>query len=98
MKQQALIQWISRIVGGRTQAPSTDYKLPHYSAPAKFQGWQSETWSLNVRVISGFHDYNDLYRTEIWFLADNAPVEVLRPGAQFALYEGTKVVAVGQCI
>jgi hypothetical protein len=94
-KQQALIQWIDSTVGGRVAIPEDTSKI---CMPAKFQGWQSEAWSLYVEHVAGFHDHLDMYRVMIWFLADNAPVEVLRPGTQFALYEGTKIVAVGRCI
>ena len=69
-----------------------------YCVPAKFQGWQSEAWSLKVNLVSSFDKANGLYRAEIEFLADNAPAEVLKPRAQFALYEGTRIVAVGMCI
>lgn len=69
-----------------------------YCVPAKFQGWGSEAWSLWVEHTAGFQDHTDVYRVMIWFLADNAPIEVLRAGMQFALYEGTRIVAVGRCI
>lgn len=95
-KQQALIQWMDAVVGGRKKVPLDD--TGRYCVPAQFQGWQSEIWSLNVELVSGFHDRFDVYRAQIWFLADNAPVEVLRPGVQFRLYEGTRIVAVGSCI
>lgn len=93
MRTQALIQWIDHTVGGRMAIP-----LATYSAPAKFQGWQAEAWSLNIDIMSSFDLGAQLFRAEIWFLADNAPVEVLKPGMQFAMYEGNKIVLIGKCI
>lgn len=94
--QPVLLQWIDSTVGGRKMA--VPFSAHPYCVPSKFQGWQSEMWSLCVMLFSSFDQRAGLYRGEVWFLADNAPVEVLKTGAQFALYEGTRIVAVGMCI
>jgi hypothetical protein len=85
---QALIQWMNL----RLTTP-----VERYSAPAEFEGHEGELWSLNVKMGKPFDLDMRVYYADVWFLADTAPHDWLKPNARFVLYEGTKIVAVGRC-
>lgn len=85
----ALIQWTNL----RLCIPTGQY-----SAPAEFEGHEGELWSLVVRMASPYDEAMRLYLADVWFLANTAPQDWLKPGACFILLEGKRKVAVGRCM
>jgi len=94
-KYVAIIRWISPGNGGRITLPYSGY-----SAPAKFDGHE-ELWSLVVTLYPQDPRQGTdprIHWADVWFLADKAPNDWLKPGAKFTLYEGTQPVAHGECM
>lgn len=92
MKYEAIVQWILPEVGGRGMIPEG-----RYIAPAQFEGHDG-LWSLELHVNGPIEAGMSLWSADVWFLADTAPQDWLKPEARFRLFEGNRVVAVGQCM
>lgn len=93
---KARIRWLRASEGGRSKAFSGD----RYSTLARFDGHddsEKDAWSLVAR-LTGPLDAKGCGVAEVSFLASNAPLEWLRTGARFALYEGRKKTAEGEVL
>jgi hypothetical protein len=98
---QAIVEWIPKEEGGRRQPPA-GVGLPAYATVVRFvdttEPWPPPVaWSL---VVEKDESASELYRwiANVHFLMDNAPHESLRPGREFELYEGNKLVARGRIL
>jgi hypothetical protein len=94
---KAKICWVKEEAGGRQSPPAG----PRYVTVVRFDDeqdkWPSEAWSLVV----DFHESPDeslCMTADVSFLAPEAPVELLRTGSTFQLFEGAKVVARGEVL
>ena len=89
----AIIRWICRENGGRVHPPSGPiyYATCYFDAPVASRGING--WSV---VLEFPESLNQPIMTKgtIRFLVDEAPHHLLKPGTQFEVYEGRKVVAV----
>src|SRR5262245_6647454 len=94
MKVKARICWLTPDAGGRTIPPSG----PLYSTVAKFDcakgDWKEDAWSLVVELCEPA-DPSRCTVAEVRFLSPQGPAELLRPGIQFELLEGSRTVATG---
>jgi hypothetical protein len=90
-----MIRWMSAAEGGRNHPPEG----PTYSTVARFEDerdkWPREAWSLIVEPVKSFGQGGEAVLANVRFLVDEAPRELLRPGARFELCEGRRVVAKG---
>ena len=95
MKVAARLKWLKFAPDGSAPRPGK------FSVPAKFdhQGddWRSNSWILVVE-----HDRNSDARTpqkvEVHFLMDAAPVDWLKRGRKFTLYDGAELLAEGEVL
>src|SRR5262245_2847156 len=92
--QPARVTWLASEHGGRRLPPSG----PRYVAPARFEsqaaGPAGANWRLVIERMSQLPGSVE-WIGEVRYLADEAPQELLSPGARFELYEGKKCVARG---
>lgn len=85
------VTWIPPEQGGRSAPPSG----PRYISVARFdedgENWQKAAWS----VVLEFERNQGLQRclAEVRFLSQGGPIERLKSGRSFALFEGPKYVA-----
>lgn len=94
----ARLQWLTASAGGRTSPPPG----PTYSTVARFASladkWPAEAWSI-VLEIDRPADPCGVMTAGIRLLAgEAAPEGLLRPGARFDLFEGSRLVAHGEVI
>jgi hypothetical protein len=101
VKMRALIEWIPKEKGGRSQPP-TGVGTPPYATVVRFvdpeEPWPPPAaWSLAVEKDE---ELSQPYRwiADVHFLVDDAPHERLREGRAFELYEGNKCVAHGSIL
>lgn len=88
--QKARICWIPASAGGRKQPPAG----PRYSTVARFDEEDEQNeWSVIVEFEQRPDD-RGCVEGQIKFLIPEAPFYLLRPGKQFHLTEGARVVAV----
>jgi len=92
--QLARITWLTPEEGGRRLPPSG----PRYTAPTRFEsqppGPEGANWSLVVDRMPQSPGSME-WIAEVHYVAEEAPHELLLPGACFELYEGKKCVARG---
>ncbi len=96
---KAMIEWIPEEQGGRRRLP-TGVGTPAYSPVVRFLGdpWPDEVaWSFGVVKVQSW-DAPRRWLAEVGFRVDEAPVEQLREGAEFELYEGPQCVAHGRLL
>ena len=88
----ASICWLPPSVGGRRRPPAG----PMYSTTASFlegRDWSDWCWELQVECLSIAADGS--WNARISYRVANAPHRLIVNGAQFKLYEGARLVAVG---
>ena len=95
---KAKIKWLSVEEGGRPKPPLG----PTYSTVACFEDikdkWPDEAWSL-VTEFHGLPDKSGYIVVNLRFLVEeNAPLYLLYPGSRFKLFEGHKLVALGEIL
>lgn len=88
---KANVQWIPYEKGGR-QNPLPENT--RYCPMIVFSDEKTaESWSAEIYIIQT--NKNNESTIKVSFLSPNAPFRLLKPGAQFELYEGRKYVAQG---
>ncbi len=91
---KANVYWIPYEQGGRKKhLPSNTRYCPIIVFP---EIEMDSTWSADI-LTNSINDENESL-IDISFLAPEAPFELLKPGAKFELYEGSKLVAKGMMI
>lgn len=100
MKQpsaKAKLRWVPENKGGRASLPSG----PRYVTVSRFEDekekYPAEAWSLVVDFESPLDEAGVMDAT-VRFLVEDAPHYLLHPGSHFELYEGLKLVAIGEII
>ena len=87
------VYWYSKIEGGRNSIPN----ITEYSTIAKFkndeQDWPKVAWSIILYFNTPPSDQGKKSIGFAKFLSDDAPIEKLKKGTEFELYEGYKRVA-----
>jgi hypothetical protein len=101
VKMRAVVDWIPKDQGGRSQPPA-GVGAPPYASVVRFtdteEPWPPPVaWSL---VVEKDETLSEPFRwiARVHFLVDKAPHESLRPGREFDLYEGSKCVAHGRIL
>lgn len=88
---EAYVSWIPFEKGGRERRmPDNTRYCPIIVFPGKEM---NGVWSAEI-LTSSVND-DDKPIIDISFLFPDAPFELLKPGAEFELYEGNKLVAKG---
>jgi hypothetical protein len=89
----AKVYWVPPEEGGRTFLPSGK----NYSTIARFPEdsgtWLQAAWSIVLEFDDPPAAQGNPSMAKARFLAGQAPVDRLKPGRAFALYEGNKKVA-----
>jgi hypothetical protein len=87
------VHWVPPEEGGRTFLPTGK----KYSTIARFSEntgtWLQEVWSIVLECDEPPAVQGNPSMAKARFLAGKAPVDRLKPGRAFALYEGNKKVA-----
>jgi hypothetical protein len=97
--RRAIIDWIPKEEGGRSQPPS-GVGSPPYSTVIRFveDPWPSPVaWSLVVNKDEKLSEQGR-WLADVHFLFEEAPHDALRDGREFELYEGNKCVARGRIL
>lgn len=94
MNTTAELRWMSEAEGGRSAPPDAGSR---YSTLVRFSHETEEQrkkdgWSLIVELLEPANA-SRVQKCYVRFLSEDAPAEWLRPGARFALYEGSQKVA-----
>lgn len=75
---------------------------PTYSTVARFEHlasqWPCEAWSVVLTITAPPEEDGTMVTGIRMLMGDDAPIELLRPGSKFELYEGRKCVARGEVI
>lgn len=90
---RALVSWVPTAKGGRR----TPFVGDSYTTVARFAddpAWPNVAWTLVVKRLRTFSG-GRFWFAELQFLADEAPTELLKPGARFDLFEGRRLTATG---
>ena len=94
---RARVHWVPEAEGGRHTMP----RGPSYSTVAKFEEladrWPREAWSV-VLAFDEEPQERDLIARIRLLVPETAPPDLLRPGARFELFEGSRLVAVGEVL
>ena len=89
----AKVHWIPSEEGGRTSLPTSK----RYATVSRFaedtSAWLQEAWSIVLEFDEPPSAQGNPSIARARFLAEKAPVDRLKPGQAFELYEGTKKVA-----
>ena len=98
---RAKIHWKTKQEGGRYNPP-TGMGQPPYATIVRFKDSTESRpapieWSLVVEKVLDLSNEYD-WVANVHFLVNEAPVEELRVGREFELFEGWKCVAVGVLI
>ncbi len=101
VKMRALVEWIPKDQGGRSQPPAGVGMQP-YSTVVRFldtdEPWPPPgAWSLAVEKDE-VESQGDRWIAVVYFRVEDAPHESLREGREFELYEGNKRVARGRIL
>ena len=89
----AKVHWIPSEEGGRTSLP-TGKRYATVSRFAEYaSAWLQEAWSIVLEFDEPPSAQGNPSIARAWFLAEKAPVDRLKPGRAFELYEGKKKVA-----
>ena len=93
-RMEAYVSWVPFEKGGREKPlPQSTKYCPIIIFPnEEMKG----TWSAEI-LINSMNDNNKAF-IDLSFLSPDAPFELLKPGAEFELYEGKKLVARGVII
>lgn len=90
---RAKVHWIPPDKGGRTALPAGQ----HYTTVSRFQEdderWRQEAWSIVLEFDEPPAKQGNPSMARARFLVEAAPIERLKPGCAFELYEGKKCVA-----
>lgn len=92
----AKITWKSPVEGGRKNLPGQNSR---YCPIIKFNGENSSVgnWSADITILKT--DYDSLYSlAELKYLSPNAPNCNIYTGNKFMLYEGNRLVALGEVL
>ncbi len=91
---RARVHWVSSEEGGRLSVPSSK----RYATVARFaedaNSWLREAWSIVLEFDESPSGSRNPCLARARFLVEEAPVDRLKPGRTFELYEGSKKVAV----
>jgi hypothetical protein len=94
----AKVHWVLPEEGGRTSLPTGK----KYSTIARFPEdtgtWLQEAWSIVLEFDEPPSAQGNHSMAKARFLAGKAPVDRLKPGRAFELYEGKKKVAMVEII
>jgi hypothetical protein len=94
----AKVHWVSPQEGGRTSLPTGK----KYSTIARFPEdtgtWLQEAWSIVLEFDEPPSAQGNPSMAKARFLAGKAPVDRLKPGHAFELYEGKKKVAMVEIV
>lgn len=94
----AKVYWVPPEKGGRTALPAGK----QYATVSCFQedaeSWSQEAWSIVLDFDEPPLKQGNPSMAKARFLVDAAPVDRLKPGRAFDLYEGTKRVATVEII
>jgi hypothetical protein len=94
----AKVHWVPPEEGGRTSLPTGK----KYSTIARFPGdtgtWLQEAWSIVLEFDEPPSAQGNPSMAKARFLAGKAPVDRLKPGRAFELYEGKKKVAMVEIV
>lgn len=87
------VYWFTKTEGGRNSLPT----VAEYSTVAKFKNdeldWPKAAWSITLYFNTPPSEQGKKSIGFAKFLSDNAPLEKLKKGTEFELYEGFKRVA-----
>ncbi len=88
------VNWLSSESGGRVHPPTgTSYTTVCKFKGQTFEEWQKNAWSVRLNFIEADeHEANVRYGFAT-FIAEKAPHELLKPGFEFELFEGSRSVA-----
>jgi hypothetical protein len=101
IKKRAVISWLTKEEGGRIRPPA-GIGVPPYATVVRFldsnEPWPpKEAWSLVVEKDPSLSkEYQ--WISNVYFLVNDGPHEMLSGNREFALYEGNKCVARGRII
>jgi hypothetical protein len=90
---RARIVWVSPVDGGRSSLPTGERYVTVARFPEDGERWHEEAWSVVVEASPSPAEQGNPTVGDARFLVDDAPLERLRPGRSFDLYEGARRVA-----
>ena len=94
----AKVHWVPQEEGGRTSLPAGK----RYETISRFQEdtgtWLQEAWSIVLEFDEPPATQGNPSMARARFLAEKAPVDRLKPGRAFELYEGAKKVAMVEIV
>jgi hypothetical protein len=89
----AKVQWVAPEEDGRTFLPTGKRYATIARFPEDTGTWLQEAWSIVLEFDQPPAAQGNPSMAKAWFLAGQAPVDRLKPGRAFELYEGKKKVA-----
>ncbi|HPD01643.1 MAG TPA: hypothetical protein PLA01_09895 [Acetivibrio sp.] len=94
---KAKIYWISEKNGGRKNIPNSR----NYSTVACFEDikdqFSTEAWSVVIDLENAQKESNWVI-ADFRFLVESAPCNLLYTGSKFQLFEGRRLVAIGEIL
>ena len=91
---RARVRWVPPEEGGRLSLPSGK----QYATVSRFaedaDTWLQEAWSIVLEFDESPSGWSNPCLAQARFLVEEAPVDRLKPGRTFELYEGRKKIAV----
>jgi hypothetical protein len=94
----AKVQWVSPQEGGRTSLPTGKKYATIARFPEDTGTWLQEAWSIVLECDEPPAAQGNPSLAKARFLARQAPVDRLKPGRAFELYEGNKKVAMVEIV
>ena len=94
----AKVTWISKAAGGRSSLPTGDQYVAVSRFPEDGLNWPDGAWSVVLEFSSPASEQGNPSVGTARFLSEEAPLERLRPGRVFELYEGLHQVATVELI
>jgi hypothetical protein len=94
----AKVQWVAPEEGGRTSLPTGKKYATMARFPEDTGTWLQEAWSIVLEFDDPPAAQGNPSMAKARFLAGQAPVDRLKPGRTFALYEGNKKVAMVEIV
>jgi len=91
----AKVKWIPKELGGRSVLPPIGGK---YCPIIRFNDAGSSRCDWSAEILCTGMDSNFISIIELSYLSDEAPLENLKTGNDFRLYEGAILVAEGKII
>jgi hypothetical protein len=89
----AKVHWVPREEGGRTSLPTGKRYATIARFPEDTGTWLQEAWSIVLEFDEPPSAQGNPSIAKARFLVGQAPVDRLKPGRAFELYEGKKKVA-----